>query len=77
LLVWDLRGIGWLFVTEVSGQNIGFIFNAQTIQIPRTCLSRTVIAEGKAIKSRGGQAISASGEDSDLAARIFRQVHIN
>jgi hypothetical protein len=45
-----LRRIGLLFVTDVSGQNIGSVSKGQAVQVLRPCLRRRVIAEGKEIK---------------------------
>ena len=65
-----LRGVGVLLATDVSGHNIGSIFKYQAIQVPRTFLCRSIIADGKATKLRGDQV-------NEMAARIVHQIHIS
>jgi hypothetical protein len=72
-----LRGFGWLFDKDVATQNISSIFKGQAVEVPRTCLSHTVIAEGEVMRSRGGQTLIADRKDDDLAARRVHQVRIN
>ena len=72
-----LRGFGWLFVNDISAQNISSIFEGQAIEVPLTCWSHRVIAEGAVMRSRGGQTLFAAGEDDDLTTRTVHQVHIN
>jgi len=72
-----LCGFVLLFVNDVSAQNISSIFKGQAIEVPLTCWSHTVIAEGEVMRSRGGQTLFATGKDDDLATKTVHQVHIN
>jgi hypothetical protein len=71
------RGFGWLFVNDVSAQNISSIFKGQAIEVPLTCLSHSLIAEGEVMRLRGGQTLFAAGKDDDLATSTVHEVHIN
>jgi len=56
-----LREFGWLFVKDVTAQNITSIFKGQAIEVPLTCWSHTVISESEVMGSRGSQTLFAAG----------------
>ena len=72
-----LRGFGWLFVKDFSGQNVISIGKGPAIEGPLICSSHAVFAEGEDMSSRGGQTLFAAGKDDYLAARTVHKCHIN